>query len=109
MDAVSGDGRTGREGLLSTLNDRMSDSESGIGAPLALKGELGPARPRLIVTIDMNVSGSLDGDTQCNSHGRLAVVPFGLPGQGQVWEDRRGKSCRNDVSIYLRIVVVSGD
>lgn len=84
VDAVNGDGRTGREGLLSTLNDRMSDSESGIGAPLALKGELGPERPRLIVAVDMYVSGYLGGDSQCNSHGRSAVVPFGLPVQGQV-------------------------
>ena len=28
VDTVNGDGRTGREGLLSTLNDRMSETES---------------------------------------------------------------------------------
>ena len=48
VDAVSGEGRTGLAGLVSTLKDRIRDRESGIGAPLLLNGELPPPRPRLI-------------------------------------------------------------
>jgi hypothetical protein len=40
VDAVSGEGRTGRVGLVSILNDRIKDNESGIGAPFPRKGEL---------------------------------------------------------------------
>lgn len=43
---MRGEGRTGRVGLVSILNDRIKDNESGIGAPLALKG---PAPRRLLL------------------------------------------------------------
>lgn len=36
VEAVNGDGRTGRVGLFSILNDRIRDRESGIGAPFPL-------------------------------------------------------------------------
>jgi hypothetical protein len=49
VDAVRGEGRTGRAGLVSMLKDLIKDSESGIGAPFALN-ELGPPRFRLILT-----------------------------------------------------------
>ena len=42
VEAVSGEGRTGLAGLVSLLNDRRRDTESGMGAPLPLKGELPP-------------------------------------------------------------------
>lgn len=48
VDAVNGDGRTGLAGLVSILNDLIKDNESGIGAPLPLKGELLPPRLRRI-------------------------------------------------------------
>ncbi|EHL02167.1 hypothetical protein M7I_1761 [Glarea lozoyensis 74030] len=51
VDAVRGDGRTGREGLVSTLNDRIKDNESGMGAPFDLNGELGPPRLRLMLSV----------------------------------------------------------
>lgn len=51
VDAVRGDGRTGRVGLVSMLNDRMRDNESGMGAPFVLKGELGPPRFRRIFAL----------------------------------------------------------
>ena len=51
VEAVRGDGRTGRDGFVSTLKDRIRDSESGIGAPFDLKGELGPPRLRLILYV----------------------------------------------------------
>lgn len=53
IDAVRGDGRTGRVGFVSMLKDRIKDSESGIGAPFALKGELGPPRFRLMLSVVM--------------------------------------------------------
>lgn len=47
VEAVRGEGRTGRVGLVSILKDLIRDSESGIGAaPFALKGEE-PPPPRL--------------------------------------------------------------
>ena len=51
VDAVRGEGRTGRVGFVSMLKDRMRDNESGIGAPFALKGELGPPRFRLMLQL----------------------------------------------------------
>lgn len=36
VEAVNGDGRTGRVGLVSMLKDLIRESESGIGAPFAL-------------------------------------------------------------------------
>jgi hypothetical protein len=51
VEAVRGDGRTGRDGFVSTLKDLIRDSESGIGAPLDLNGELGPPRLRLIMSV----------------------------------------------------------
>ncbi len=53
VEAVRGDGRTGRVGFVSILNDLIRDNESGIGAPLVLNGELGPPRFRLMVTVIM--------------------------------------------------------
>jgi len=52
VDAVRGEGRTGRAGFVSMLNDLIKDSESGMGAPFALK-ELGPPRFRLMLTASM--------------------------------------------------------
>jgi hypothetical protein len=49
VDAVRGDGRTGRVGLVSRLKERIRDNESGIAAPLALNEEL-PPRFRLILS-----------------------------------------------------------
>jgi hypothetical protein len=49
VDAVRGEGRTGRVGFVSMLKDRINESESGIGAPFALNGELGPPRFRRIL------------------------------------------------------------
>lgn len=40
VDAVSGDGRTGREGFVSELNDRTIDRASGTGD--ALLAKVGP-------------------------------------------------------------------
>jgi len=51
VDAVRGDGRTGRVGFVSMLNDLIRDRESGIGAPFALNGEPPPPRFRLIVPV----------------------------------------------------------
>jgi hypothetical protein len=51
VDAVKGEGRTGRVGFVSRLNDLIKDNESGIGAPLVLNGELGPPRLRLILSV----------------------------------------------------------
>lgn len=51
VDAVRGDGRTGRVGFVSILKDLISDNESGMGAPLVLNGELGPPRFRLMVKV----------------------------------------------------------
>jgi hypothetical protein len=42
VEAVSGEGRTGLAGLVSLLNDRRRDTESGMGAPFPLKGEFPP-------------------------------------------------------------------
>lgn len=50
VDAVRGEGLTGLVGLVSKLNDLIRDSESGIGAPLPLKGEPPPLF-RLIVPV----------------------------------------------------------
>ena len=41
VDAVSGEGRTGREGFVSELNDRTKDRASGTGA-FALLANVGP-------------------------------------------------------------------
>lgn len=46
VEAVRGEGRTGRAGLVSILNDLIKDNESGIAAPLVLKG---PAPRRLLL------------------------------------------------------------
>lgn len=48
VDAVRGEGRTGRVGFVSRLNDLIKDRESGIGAPFPLNGE-GPPRLRLML------------------------------------------------------------
>jgi hypothetical protein len=45
VEAVSGEGRMGRVGLVSMLKDRIKDKESGIGAPFPRKGELPPPPP----------------------------------------------------------------
>jgi hypothetical protein len=50
IDAPSGDGRTGLAGFVSTLKDLMREIESGIGAPLPLKGDPLPLL-RLIVVV----------------------------------------------------------
>lgn len=44
VEAVNGDGRTGRVGLVSMLKERMSETASGMGDPLLRKGEP-PRRP----------------------------------------------------------------
>lgn len=49
VEAVSGEGRTGRVGFVSMLKERMRDSESGIGAPFVRNGEP-PPRFLLMVT-----------------------------------------------------------
>lgn len=78
VDAVRGDGRTGRVGFVSMLKDLIKDNESGIGAPLVLNGELGPPRFRRMVTV---IISRMDVPQQCSyvPHGLPAVVPFGLP------------------------------
>lgn len=78
VDAVRGDGRTGRVGLVSILKDRIKDSESGIGAPFVLNGELGPPRFRRILNYGLfqYVTPPL---LISMYHGLLAVEPFGLP------------------------------
>jgi hypothetical protein len=48
VEAVRGDGLTGRAGLVSMLNDRKRATESGIAVPLLLKGEP-PALLRLML------------------------------------------------------------
>lgn len=76
VEAVRGEGRTGRVGLVSILKDLIKDSESGMGAPLVLNGELGPPRFRLMVTVFMCLlmcpSDSLIHHT---AYGRRAVWP----------------------------------
>jgi hypothetical protein len=47
VEAVRGEGRIGRAGLVSILKDLSRETESGIGAPLLLKGE--PPLFRLIL------------------------------------------------------------
>ena len=42
VEAVRGEGLTGRAGLVSMLKDRRRVTESGIGAPLLRKGEPPP-------------------------------------------------------------------
>lgn len=79
VDAVRGEGRTGRVGLVSILKDRINDSESGMGAPFALNGELGPPRFRrmLIYEFVSNICSPPNLISIC--HGLSAVEPCGLP------------------------------
>jgi hypothetical protein len=85
VDAVRGEGRTGRVGFGS--KDLIRDKESGMGAPLALNGELGPPRTRRIVVGCMYVS-KIDlcprrfSCVQFVVYGLLAVVRSGVPGVG---------------------------
>ena len=55
VEAVRGEGRTGRAGFVSILKDRIKDNESGIGAvPFALNGEVPPPpRVRRMVVLDV--------------------------------------------------------
>lgn len=54
VEAVKGEGRTGRVGLVSILKDRINDKESGIAvAPLVLNGEPPGPRFRLILDVCM--------------------------------------------------------
>ena len=46
VEAVSGEGRTGREGLDSELNVRMSEMVSGIGAVFARLAKVVPPPDR---------------------------------------------------------------
>lgn len=54
---MRGEGRTGRAGLVSILNDRIKDNESGIAAPLALKE---PAPRRLLLMMSCVYLASYD-------------------------------------------------
>ena len=47
VDAVKGDGRTGREGLVSELKVLMSERASGTGGALALLAKVVPPPPLL--------------------------------------------------------------
>ena len=78
VDAVSGEGRTGRVGLVSILKDRIKDRESGIGAPFPRKGELPPLLPRRIVSV-CGEKPRAPPMLICVFHGLSAVVPVGLP------------------------------
>ena len=91
VDAVRGEGRTGRVGLVSILKDRINESESGIGAPFALNGELGPPRFRRILkmwTFQIIIPSS---SHMYKIHGLSAVVPLGLP------EERPGLQVEWDI------------
>ena len=77
VEAVRGEGRTGRVGFVSMLNDRIKDKESGIGAPVARKGELPPLLPRRIVRLCMFYPSLRLAHESV--HGLSAVVPVGLP------------------------------
>jgi hypothetical protein len=91
VEAVKGEGRTGRVGLVSILKDRINDKESGIGvAPLALNGEPPGPRFRLILDVCMWVCNYVYAymfkpkvasppTLMRLFHGLSAVVPVGLP------------------------------
>lgn len=104
VDAVRGEGRTGRAGFVSMLKERIKDSESGIGAPFALNGELGPTRFRRMVNA-LNVSNNvLPADSHMYNPrpiGRLAVRPAKV--KGQVCRQSFGNYGSFGVSIRLRM------
>jgi hypothetical protein len=85
VDAVRGDGRTGREGFVSTLKDLIKDRESGIGAPLDLNGELGPPRLRLILCVLRPLVNCMSQRLVLSSSMSIprptAVLPLGLPNE----------------------------
>ena len=53
VEAVRGDGRIGRAGLVSMLKERRRDTESGMGAPLPRKGELPPLLRLILLKRDL--------------------------------------------------------
>lgn len=62
VEAVRGEGRTGRVGLVSILKERNSDTESGIEPPFPRIGELAaPLLPRRIVGVCVCMDGSFEG------------------------------------------------
>lgn len=78
VEAVRGEGRTGRVGFVSILKDLIKDNESGMGAPLVLNGELGPPRFRLMVIVLNYVSNVCAPPILLYHHtayGRRAVWP----------------------------------
>ena len=79
VDAVKGEGRTGRAGFVSMLKDLIKDSESGIGAPFVLNGELGPPRFRRMANVCVFQEMFSPLILMCIFHGLSAVLPFGLP------------------------------
>ncbi len=78
VEAVSGEGRTGRVGFVSILKDLIRDSESGMGAPFCRNGELGPPRLRRISKVCL-FQDTLTPNLSDISHGLSAGVPLGLP------------------------------
>ena len=61
------------------LKDRIKDSESGIGAPFVLNGELGPPRFRRMADVYVLQEMFSPPLLMCIFHGLSAVLPFGLP------------------------------
>ncbi len=102
VEAVRGEGRTGRVGFVSILKDRIKESESGIGAPLALKGELGPPRFRLIVTVGYFVF-MCPSSARCICHGLRPSCRSACPMKGQVCRCNSKYYIRSQVSVVLVI------
>ena len=89
VEAVRGDGRTGRVGFVSILNDLIRDNESGMGAPLVLNGELGPPRFRLMVTV-FGSRKYVPLQFSYVSHGLRPSCRLACQLKGQVCSERRG-------------------
>jgi hypothetical protein len=91
VDAVRGDGRTGRVGFVSMLKERIRDNESGIGAPFPRKGELPPLLPRRMLVVCGVVGLACPACLSYVFYGLSAVVPLGLP------DGRPGQVCERKV------------
>lgn len=72
VDAVRGEGRTGRVGFVSMLNDLIRESESGIGAPFVLKA--GPPRFRLMIAVGVPIVCARHSSNVYTAYGQCRPV-----------------------------------